>query len=78
MATKANKIVLFDSSNNASREFEINHAERLLRMPNNGGWTLPENPTFKFDQQNGITIKPIAKQVKVAKGSSDNTESNQA
>ncbi|MFR8207453.1 MAG: hypothetical protein ACLU99_14965 [Alphaproteobacteria bacterium] len=31
---------------NTTEEFEINHAERLLRMPNNGGWQLPERQQF--------------------------------
>ena len=35
-------------ANNVTREFEISHAERLLRMPNNGGWHLPENSKFEF------------------------------
>lgn len=30
------------------REFEFTHAERLLRMPNNGGWHLPEESKFEF------------------------------
>lgn len=38
------------------REFDVAHAERLLRMQNNGGWRLPEDSTFKFDNENGITI----------------------
>jgi len=33
---------------NVAREFEITHAERLLRMPRNGGWRLPENSKFEF------------------------------
>jgi hypothetical protein len=35
-------------ANDVTREFEISHAERLLRMPNNGGWYLPENSKFEF------------------------------
>ena len=35
-------------ANNVPREFEISHAERLLSMPNNGGWQLPENSKFEF------------------------------
>lgn len=37
--------------------FELGHAERLLRMPNNGGWTLPEKSPFQFDPTNGIRPK---------------------
>ncbi len=35
-------------ANGVTREFEFSHAERLLRMPNNGGWSLPENSKFEF------------------------------
>ena len=30
------------------RQFEVSHAERLLAMPNNGGWHLPENSPYEF------------------------------
>jgi len=35
-------------ANGVTREFELSHAERLLIMPNNGGWHLPENSKFEF------------------------------
>lgn len=35
-------------ANGVTREFEISHAERILRMPKNGGWRLPENSKFEF------------------------------
>lgn len=35
-------------ANGVTREFEYSHAERLLRMPNNGGWHLPEKSKFEF------------------------------
>lgn len=31
------------------RQFEVSHAERLLAMPNNGGWHLPENSQYKYE-----------------------------
>lgn len=31
------------------RDFEVSHAERLLAMPNNGGWKLLENSPYIFD-----------------------------
>lgn len=37
------------------QEFEINHAERILRHPDNGGWKLPENSPYQFDFYDGIT-----------------------
>ena len=39
------------------QSFELEHAERILKMPNNGGWKLPEGSKFKFDEKNGITLK---------------------
>lgn len=39
------------------QEFEINHAERILRMPDNGGWHLPEDSKYRMDELNGLTIK---------------------
>jgi hypothetical protein len=36
------------TANGVTREFEFSHAERLLRMPNNGGWQLPEKSKFEF------------------------------
>lgn len=30
------------------RQFEVSHAERLLAMPNNGGWHLPENSQYEY------------------------------
>lgn len=35
-------------ANDVAMEFEISHAERLLNMPNNGGWHLPEDSKFEF------------------------------
>lgn len=42
---------------NTDREFEITHAERLLRMPNNGGWRLPDDSQFEFDKENGLKYR---------------------
>lgn len=39
---------------NIEKEFEITHAEKLLRMQNNGGWYLPANSNLKFDKENGF------------------------
>jgi hypothetical protein len=37
--------------------FEIDHAERILRMENNGGWTLPSDSKFQFSKDNGIIVR---------------------
>lgn len=46
MKAKTTKVTL--EVNGVAREFEFSHAERLLRMPNNGGWHLPEKSKFEF------------------------------
>lgn len=46
MNAKTTKVTL--EANGVTRELEISHAERLLRMPRNGGWHLPEKSNFEF------------------------------
>lgn len=55
MASKITKVALHLPENNYTEEFEIAHAERILRLKNNGGWQLPENSKYQFDEENGIT-----------------------
>ena len=57
MAGKIEKVALVNDTLNVTEEYEINHAERLLRMPNNGGWRLPDDSEYKFDFDNGIGRK---------------------
>ena len=57
MAAKDQKVALVNDTLNVTEEFTITHAERLLRLRNNGGWRLPDNSTFKFDNENGIGYK---------------------
>lgn len=42
-----------------SKEFSISHAERLLDMGTfrNGGWELPSNSNYIYDEENGLRIK---------------------
>ena len=47
MAAKVTLVTLV--ANGVTREFEFEHAERLLQMPKNGGWTLPEDSKFEFE-----------------------------
>ena len=46
MATKRTTIRL--QAGELVREFEVSHAERLLRMPNNGGWHVAEDEKVEF------------------------------
>jgi hypothetical protein len=39
------------------KEFDADHAERLLLMKNNGGWHLPSDSKFEFDKENGIRYR---------------------
>ncbi len=57
MGAKRTTVVLECPPLNTTEEYEINHAERLLRMPNNGGWRLPEKTPFEFSNEYGIRYK---------------------
>ena len=46
MNAKTTKVTL--EASGVTREFELSHAERILRMPHNGGWRLPGNSKFEF------------------------------
>lgn len=48
------KVIL--EANGHMESFDVAHAERLLRMPNNGGWHLPTNSPFKLTKD-GITVR---------------------
>lgn len=52
---KPGSYVTLETASGTQREFEINHAERILRAPENGGWKLPDNSPYQFDYYNGIT-----------------------
>lgn len=52
---KPGSYVTLETASGTQQEFEINHAERILRAPENGGWKLPENSPYQFDYYNGIT-----------------------
>lgn len=57
MAAKVTKVKLVCPPHGLTEEFEIKHAERLLRMSKNGGWQLPEKTPFEFSKENGIRYK---------------------
>ena len=38
------------------RSFSIDHAERLLRMPNSG-WELPKDSDYEYDRVTGLRKK---------------------
>ena len=47
-------------------DFEASHAERILQLPNNGGWHLPEDSGYQFDEINGITARRNTGKTKAA------------
>ena len=40
-------------------EFDFEHAERLLDMPDEirGGWAIPEDSEYYYDEEYGIRLK---------------------
>lgn len=54
---KKTMVELTNDKLGVTKKYEISHAERILRMPNNGGWYLPEKSNYKFDEEDGIELK---------------------
>lgn len=52
---KPGSYVTLVTASGTKQDFEMNHAERILRAPENGGWKLPDNSPYQFDYYNGIT-----------------------
>jgi hypothetical protein len=52
-------VTLVVPKHNMEREFSVEHAERLLDMGSelNGGWELPENSKYYYDEENGLRLK---------------------
>ena len=44
---KVTKVALATENEGAIREFEIDHAERILAMPRSG-WVLPKDSEFEY------------------------------
>lgn len=60
MAKKKEKtVVLIVPAHNIKQAFTIPHAERLLDMglELNGGWELPEDSEYCYDEENGLKVK---------------------
>ena len=56
---KAPTVTLVVEKLNMSKEFSVSHAERLLDMGKylNGGWTLPEDSKYIYDEENGLRLR---------------------
>lgn len=51
-------VTLVVPKHNITQEFDVAHAERLLDMgPRNGGWELPNDSKYYYDEENGLRIK---------------------
>ena len=50
---KTTQVVLERQYDGQTTEFEVCHAERILKMPNSG-WQLPANSEFEFTDGNII------------------------
>lgn len=59
MKKKVHKIKLVVPKYNMEQEFDVEHAERLLDMgPHlNGGWELPKDSKYIYDEENGLRVK---------------------
>ena len=44
---------------NIKKDFGFQHAERILDMGTNinGGWELPEDSKYLYDEENGLRVK---------------------
>ena len=56
---KEQTVILVVPKDNIKRAFGIAHAERLLDMGPvlNGGWELPEDSNYQYDEENGLRVK---------------------
>ena len=68
---KTTKVLLVVPEHGIQQDFTLEHAERLLRMPRNGGWTLPKNSKFELTE-NGLKYRA---NTKGNKGKQEGTDS---
>lgn len=56
---KSPTVTLVVPRHDMSREFSVEHAERLLGIGEfrNGGWQLPTNSNYVYDEENGLRLK---------------------
>lgn len=56
---KEQTVTLIVPKSNLKQEFGIKHAERLLDMGThlNGGWELPKDSNYIYDEENGLRVK---------------------
>ena len=56
---KEQTVTLVVPKYNIKKDFGIQHAERLLDMGTNinGGWELPEDSNYLYDEENVLRVK---------------------
>lgn len=56
---KEQTVTLVVPKYNIKKDFGIQHAERLLDMGTviNGGWELPKDSNYTYDEENGLRVK---------------------
>lgn len=54
LVRKPGSMVVLETADGTRQEFELNHAERILRHPESG-WNLPIDSPYQFDYYDGIT-----------------------
>lgn len=75
IARKPGSVVVLETADGIRQEFEINHAERILRHPDSG-WKLPEDSPYQFEFYDGITKRTSQGNSKEASQNSDNSQGN--
>ena len=73
MAAKTTRVTLITKKGGHTQDFEVTHAERILRL-RNSAWTLPENSEYRFE--NGSIIRHTTKSPKRRVGKDDGNKSN--
>ena len=74
------KTVTLVTPKGLKQEFSISHAERLLDMGEalNGGWKIPDDSDYYYDEEYGIRVKSNKAADIEAKEEANNSKGNSA
>lgn len=78
MDSKTELITLVTKKDQREQEFEIEHAERILNLPDGGGWELTKDSQYKYSVENGIGKRDIKKSDPGTGKAGDYSKSNSA
>ena len=73
LARKPGSMVVLETADGTRQEFEINHAERILRHPDSGR-NLPDDSPYQFDFYDGITKRTNQGNSAEARKNGNNTQ----